>query len=551
MSKRLNYGFVKSENRPAYEKIMSLVDETGRPAILPAHMKIVETVASYSKATGCFASLSWINEQTLRARSKKTLPRHLDYLVQMGILSSCVENGRRVLRLREPPCNSICSQREYRTRKGLPEYSYRSSKMKEKKEQDDLTSWVFDGDNEPKKDDLFCSNLGVKFTPGGGEIRPPEGIISPTVLCNTMNDTKILPPIVPPPSPPEQGEQGSASRTQGGVARCASPLADDLRRRNPSEFFEEGKEELGDPIVLPRTKRPKNQRERQAASQAKINQGHIANPLGGPDNRPHRCNPKLARDISLDRAVTVPQLYRHVCKIFERAFGPGVFEGMMPSDRQAIGSMFGELKQRFIDCCNGFDPSYRDLAEYFEWFMEPKRLARMLSASKYTQGNKPIIHFRQVLGAAYIRNFYDEVIKHRLVSQAPRRNDSLGEMAEFWESVFQEFRTVQGSNWKFCRTMAAFGYAATAQFLADEYGYDESACRQKIISEMTQFISSSKERDKAVEYLSLAEKASEHCSKHLDDKCIWYDWKDRTGDLLKVACEKAGVSDGQNGQKIP
>jgi len=296
-----------------------------------------------------------------------------------------------------------------------------------------------------------------------------------------------------------------------------------------------------DSIFLPRRKTPKNQRERQSAAKLKLDMGHVANPLGGPDNRPHRCKPSLARNISPDGNVTVSQLYRHASKLYERAFGPGVFEGMMPSDRQAVGSMFGELQQRFIDCCEGMSPSYRDLAEYLDWFMEPQHLGRILSASKYCQDGRAIVHFRQVMGAAYVRRFYDEVLKRR---NPPRAGSdaAIGERREFWEEAFRRFRESQGSNWLFCQALASFGYAVAAQFLAEEYGSDESLCRQKILLEMERLLSESKEPEEDCKYLGLAWKATEEYSKYLDEKCILYNWREKASDLLDVACERAGLN---------
>lgn len=559
---RVNYKFIKPENRNAYEVILSLRDEEGKLALLPPHISIVETIASYPKKTGCFASLSWLNAQTIRASSRKTLPRHLDYLVKIGVLSKTVEMGKKVFRIQVPSEATVCSQKEYRTAKNLPEYAYRTvckeNKMHGNIDGDQsLTEWVYSSDasenlgsklatkQNPNETLFFNNNLGINLAHERANLIQSDRLSLPTFDRATLEEHNIKNTIFIPPKTPlctleseknlETFDSLVRPATQSEGGETTRPLPDGASRRESPQDIQE------DFVVIPKGRKPKNQLERQAAAKQKLDHGHIANPLGGPDNRPHRCNPKLARDISLDRSVTVSQLYRHACKLYEKAFGPGVFEGMMPSDRTAIGSMFGELKQRFIDYCEGLDPSNRDLSEYFEWFMEPQRLQKMLSVSKYTLGDKPVVHFRQILGAAYIRRFYDEVLKKKIPEQK-RSNDILSETGDFWDSAFRQMREINGSNWNFCRILASFGYPAMAQFLFEEYGFDDLKCKQKLLSEIEHFINSAENKNEAVLYLALACKSSEQHEKYLDEKCVWHSWKEKVSDIIPSVCKKLGLA---------
>jgi hypothetical protein len=573
----VNYGFIKPENRIYYERILGLKDSTGRALLTPAHIKIVDLVGSYGRDKGCFASLHFMNEQTIRAKSRKTLPRHLEYLARIGVLVRTIEGQNRVYRLGIPPDGPLLSQREFRTAKGMAEYAYARQEnntvtVDMDKEDDELKNWLFgNASEEPapapaqqncnQNNTLFFEPVADNFAQTSGNFCPNEDNFA-HVLCSTR-EVKTQKELQPKPflvhdgKVPDIAEQtscggdGLASRAMG--CRNGGPPSDDSSRREQPDIFsrmEENPAESSDyaePLLKQQRKRgvrqPKNQQERQTIAQNKIQNGHTAHPLGGPNNKPRRCNPKLARDISPDRSVTVPQLFRHLAGLYEKAFGIGVLENMVPTDRTAITAMFGELTQRFIDNCEGYNPSYKDLAEYFDWYFEPKRLEGAMKTSKYSE-SPGVVHFRQVLGAYYVRKFYETIIQVRQRT-APdivtKDRLEINEAKDFWHNAFTEFREVYESDYKMCVAMVKYGFAAFAEFLHEEYKLNAEECRRRIVAIGAGLIRTSKVPANGAKYFKIAVETTESKSRFLDEKCVWYDWKPRIEGIVEAAIAESGI----------
>lgn len=584
------YGYVRNENKQKYERIVSLVDTHGKPALKATHLKIVEYIGSFQSRNGCFSSLKSINKNTIRS-TERTLKRHLDYLVDIGVLIKTKEDKDgdpvRVLRLGWPN-ETVKSQRDYRLENGLSEYAYANSDNEEDEISleevtmnlnDKNVPSFYNEDNQnteekgipkitPKTEensDVFFAETTANLAFSDANLAEKSANLAP-ILINTNNITsdftKLLQPKVLPHAEkddfldwsekPKQLHASHASESGLPAQPHSDVSASQIHREkhgnfsSENNFLEEDCEE-----ILPNLKKKKGikinktAKERQAEAMMAIRQGHICNPLGITDNRPRRLVPKNARDISADRSVTIPQLFRHLIKKFDDAFGEGMLAHMLPNDKTAITSMFGELKQKFIDNCK-FSPDNRDLASYIDWFLLPTRIQSFSNMKYAPNANRSYVHFKQMNGTVFIRKFYEEIIRTR--SNASSDNSLSPEIAEFKDVIHRAFSDLRkaytdGNNFSICMTMIEYGWAMSAQFLHDEYELDESQVRQRIIAIMSAFIQKASKPERAVAHLKTGIEMCEKFEKYLlDETSIWWDWKNKTSDLIQVAIQQSGVS---------
>lgn len=479
--------------------------------------------------------------------------------------------GRKRIYELQMPAGRVVSQREFRVSKNMAEYSYaRKPKVQEiamareippvKPMEPIDDSWFFEEQKQAPKQAIFLSHPVANLASDSANFAAEEVKFAPILRETTKTNTekeKDLPPKIPPRSPEVSGLDDFGWGVLGSLrdpmgkpnSRLPHPDGQTAGRQTTggnSLNSDDLDDEMAEPLLKKkRDKKPKNQREFQAEAAALSNAGHIVNPLGKVDNRKKELNWKLARDIGPEGAVTTPQLWRHLVKLWDSRFGEGILENMLSHDKSAMNSAFGELKQQFINTCSNFEPTNRELSEYFDWFLDPKRLSGMLASAKYG-GKNGMIHFRQLSGAVYIKRFYDEVIARRQLKNPiieTAIKSKADEFAGLVEQMFNEFRNSYEDNYQFALKIVSNGYAMAAQFLHDEKDMTDSECRQRIIYIMAEFIKSVPTHAKAVKHLKTGLiTTKEHAPLLRKETCIWFDWEEKTRDLIEVAIEKSGVN---------
>jgi hypothetical protein len=340
----------------------------------------------------------------------------------------------------------------------------------------------------------------------------------------------------------DDGLPGQPDGCPGGPA-SGRPSEEGLRLPEGQEkTSNEQNDDLGDKFFPGKhEKKHKTGRERRAEAVQKINSGHIANPLGAPDNRKRQHNAKMARAIEATGAVTNAQLWGHLVKLWDAAFGEGILENMVSKDKSAVAALFAELQKKFADITSGFYPENRDLAEYFTWFLDPKRLSGILSSAKYASGQN-CIHVRQICGQVYIKRFYDEVVARRkdhVVTAVTHSKSQADKMAVRLEQIFQDFRDNFSNHYEFTIKMVAHGYSLAIQYLHDECGMDEPAAREHMIQAMMTLYKKVENKEKAIKFLQGGIASSERNEKLLmPDSCIWYNWREKTKGLVETVVER-------------
>lgn len=522
-----------------------------------------------------------MNEETINAKSPKTIRRHLEYLVAIKALTVTQEGFKRVYRL-DNPTAPVPSQKAYRIAKGMSEYSYvkkhaetpvvavqraleasQPARIQKPAEQiperwDD--SW-FKGEepsNAPKNDVIFLSAGEAKFAEKAGNFAPEKANFAPILKKHTESVTetkKILPPKAPPRSPDEElfdvnfdSENGGSLRDPDGLTNSRQPItfgrSDQTEQiKNSSQENENDMSECLTPKKKPKV--AKTERERRAEALQKANQGHIVNPNGIVNNRKKECNWKLARDIGPTGAVTTAQLWRHLVKHYDKAFGPGIMENMISRDKTSLSSTFDDIKQTFIKL-HAYEASLRDLAEYFDWFFEPRRLdSIMKGSSKFVDPKTRILHFKNICATAFLERFYSEVIEVRKLKQAhPSELSKADDAILYVNQAFDEIRTAMSGadNDALVSAIVGNGFALSAQCMYEDFDLDESECKRRIISAMAEFLKTSPVPDKALEYLKLANGTTKEHAIFLRKGCIWLEWEEKTKDLITLAIKSSGVN---------
>lgn len=527
--------FVHKENKKIYNVLYWMKNTEGRSAFSEHHRRIMEYIGSFPPENGCFASNKCINDKTCQT-SEKTFMRNLSYLIETGAVQKTKNDNGRIFRLCIPNKEAI-PQRIFRANRGIASYAYIK-----------------------KKEPFFCLESKEKSSIEKEQFSPEKGTFFPYIPEeNKELEEKETPnPLCLEKIDPAEWVSISSLRELEGTANIGRPLneAPSEPRDGQSFFLSSKKEQPEDKDYsdfLPATKRgklklPRNEKERRLSATRKIGEGHITNPIGGPDSRPRRMNPKLARDIAPTGSVTSAQLFRYLTRLYENSFGEGTLSGMLPDSKHGIMNVFDNLRQKFVDSCN-FEPTNRDLAEYFEWFLDPKRLSGILHSAKYGSDKGPV-HFKMLEGAAFIRRFYDEIIKRRSGTKRDAYTnpaiEKIAEQLDFVDRYFKALKTAEqeGNQDAFIVAMAGCGYALTAEYLHQEHSMDDSGCRQRIISAMSDYIKRSDDHKKAVRYLELGLQATFKNKKYLrSDCCIWYDCEQKCNDLIAIAIKQSGVHD--------
>lgn len=480
--------FVHKDNKSVYSILCDTLDTSGRRAFNQSHLLILTYVGSFDPKRGCFASRAKMMEHASRG-NPKTLDRNLKYLTAVGaITEEKIPNKGKIRRLAVPHGPVIPQKNFRRDVLGLHSYRYLDEKESEdESDMKDVPTW---------SDDEF------------------------------WNSTQEIPAL-------NNAKPRILESAQIPVVNCMSS-------ENADEFDE--------PLLHKKKVRvPKNERERRAEAARESNKGHVINPIGRTSNRKKSCNWKLARDIGPTGSVTTPQLWRHLVMAYDKAFGSGILENMISRDKTALEAMFSNVKQAFIETCK-YETDNRDLAEYFDWVLDPKYLTRILSDSDRfgnMQKNGPkIFHYNQFSGAVHVKRFYDKIIRPRLDKGKDGESDS--QAIKIYEDIhkfFKEFEDAFSDDMAFCFKMTENGFALAAQFLCDEKELSESECRQHIIRAMSNFIKANKDDpQKAIDYLKMGyQSTKEHAILLFPKTSIWFDWEEKTKDLVDLAAQQAGV----------
>lgn len=615
--KFVNYGFIKEENRKAYESLINLKDSNGHYALSSTQRTIVEYIGSMSREKGCFSTEAVINEQTIRCKTRKTLKRHLQYLEEIKAISKTIEGRKRIYRI-EFVKGTVKSLKEYRVIKGLSEYSY--VKKDDAKQNMDLvktaaqiinnkegdvamkepniidTSWFYEDEvkSEPKNEEqivvnidilddnfeqknaLFLSEKQAKFAQKEGNLSSKQANFA-TVLYTELELTQKETPSKEKGFLVEEkhefedsfwnetknedmqnrnlnqlaaqafGDKTDCPRIDSPPAHQVQPKSFSFKKEKTNSKLGEYEEQSSDstwdePLLGKQKKKPRTQGERKLHAEIEKSKGHVVNPLGVVNNRPRKLNPKLARDIEPTGCVTIPQLYKHLIILYNNAFGEGIIQQMLPDDKSAIQVYFSKVKQQFIDSCK-YEPENRDVAEYFEWILEPSRAARLLGSAKY--GNeKGHVHFNQLSGMAHIRKFYDQVLKEKKKLPDNYETDLTEETRKIrqdvivLEKMMDEFRSSQSDINSFIMSLVGNGCAIGAQFLYEEKNLNPDECRLRIISDMAEYINRAKNKEECISFLNLMVKTSYEKEALLSKDYIWFDLDKWTKTLVRDAVEK-------------
>lgn len=542
---------VQKANWSTFQSLVDLKTDKNKPALNSTHLRILEYIGSFIPENGCWEDLNNINKKTIRTCSK-TFKRYIEYLTIIGALTHKIEKGKPVYRI-NLPSGSIISQRDFRVNKGMSGYGYALEKKMENAS--NIPNFFTNSEEKLSQNDgkNFPIEVGKTFPPLGKNF-PPDGKNFPTFHRATIKDYQEQyyqkkETTKEPPDPLHSNFDfeglGSpdAQSASGGTPNIGSPSKEGLSLpiSNSLSFLSktESEGEMTEKFFpTKKEKKHKTGKERRLEAIEKIEAGHIANRLGSPDNRKRQHNAKQARVIGETGAVTNAQLWGHLVRLWDTAFGEGILEQMVSKDKSAIATMFAELQKQFSDV-TGFFPENRDLAEYFSWFLEPKRLSSMLSYAKY-ESKKNCMHIRQLGGAVYIKRFYDEVIARRKNNQTLITPSIAEEMAIELEQIFLEFREKHNDQCGFIIKIAKNGYALAVQYLHDECEMSEEECREYILKAMIYFYKQAPDKEKAIEFFKAGVGSTERKEKLLlSDTCIWYSWKEKIAGLVETAIERA------------
>lgn len=514
--------YLHPSNRDAMDRILALRDGDGNPLLSSTQRDILLTIARFDKGSGNFMSLSSIQEE-LGRMTVRTLKRHLKYLHFIGVIEEAFEErasrGRSkvvtIRRIRNPEPGPRLTLTEFRVKIGMTEYNYAKDRL-------------------PVGDDIFFDPL-TKFAHESDQFCPEPGAnFAASIRERIGMENKKEKEETPPKAPSEENKSSASRTTMDGLG--GRPLSDGVRHRErDSQNSSEEKGGLpGEPLVKKRKKgKVKSRREKIAEANQARAKGHLVPPLGKKDTRGRTLRPAQARDIGESGSVTIPQLWKAYCRIFEDAFG---IEDLLPSivadSRENVTRHFDEMKQRMLDV-SGYEPTYRDLYEYLKWFHDPKRLKSLLAAGSKT-GHRGYVHPKQLSGKVHLRRFYDQVlIKKAKGDEASERVASQRERTHFVQDAYDHIRRAQGNDLEMAYCIVNYGYVIFAEWLRDYNGFDGSACKKRIVEVFRSYIEGSDDPEAALDFLSDAWKNTA-ANAPLFASDVWDDWEGTCSDIMAV-----------------
>lgn len=274
--------------------------------------------------------------------------------------------------------------------------------------------------------------------------------------------------------------------------------------------------------AIPGTKKRKrgSMASRMTESIRKHNNGHLVSPLGEPDRRIRKFDPRKARDIGQEGEVTPSQLWRHLHSKYENAFGPDVLEAQLPQDRNAIVAWFDGFRSKFARIC-GHRPSYRDLSEYFTWILDPSRLRKVMNVGSLTN-SRSFLRVQQMEGGVYMRTFFENELSKKSAGgtssnlDVVKWGDAIRETAE----AFDEMDRARGDPIRLVLCMVKFGFSLVLQFHVERRGMTGERARREVIDVASNFVRESTNEEMAVRYMRNAARSSRENSRLYTEETV-------------------------------
>lgn len=300
-----------------------------------------------------------------------------------------------------------------------------------------------------------------------------------------------------------------------------------------------GGHDQAEPVILPKKDRPKarNARERRAEAVQLYNSGHLTNPAGRPKRKGAELVPSRAKPIGEDGNVTVPQLWAAYLKLFSDSFGLEILPTIMASTKENVTKFFDQMRQKFIEV-NQHDPSNRELWQYLKWFHEPKRLAGLMKAGKYS-GNLGYVPPQQVLGSVHISQFYSTVLKAKKQDGfASEGALKARETTEFFRQAISRLNEAWGDSAAMFLLLLNYGYVITAEWMKDYKDLSPDECARHIIRIMAD--SHARVENKQASEAAMI-KIWQATEKNFNiTSTVWDDWRAACAPFAKAAVAESG-----------
>lgn len=530
----LPYG-IHAQNAAWLKACTSIRDTRGRPAVKPFLRLYLEKVGSYSPKNGCYLTdanfvkeLGHVNKKTCRAHEKYAV----EVLKAVKIEHYRDENGmQRKRRIPVMPCTEpVEPQAEFNKR-------HRS-------DEEDMT------ENDEKN---------LVQTPG--EISPDsvpnlsEGVVKE--VSQEVHNNHLKSSFEPVERPTLSACE--VAQTAGRPGREAPPRAGvgnfiALNAAKKSSDVSDGEEWLNgsgsaEPLETKRKFRrgqPKTQFQRRAANEDKIRKGHCANPIGGPANNLRQMRRKK-NALPPSGTVTRSNLWNHFCDCYEAAYGPGVVEQLVPSDPAGFDAWIGEIKQVFIDR-KQYDPSMRDLADYFAWVFSPENAAQRLQVHKKAQ-DPAFVSVYSCKSSAYVILFYDRFLRKKKEVADTRETPAMERaqhISDFVGKAYDAFTKAREDDLQAVYAVVNFGFVLYAQYLHDTMEMSESECKKRIIELLARYLRGHSDPKRAKEVLEKALRTTQRNEPLYDeDFTVFKEWAALCPSIIATAIEQSGANNGR------
>lgn len=593
MEQGMRYKYhVHNTNEAAIRTIELLVDENGRSPWSNTTWDIISLIAGFDRKAGCFMSYEGMSKELGGRISPRTIRRHENYLEDIGVMSKFTERteGNKTKctrRLVMQTQKRVPSLKQYSHSEGLygPKNNTKGifflGKVRDKMSngdgqnvKDSVTKWPpsieRDNKKENNKDNHLYPPSGISDSDpmdpmgidGSGSYRSPPEIrggdqgrphhegcrprstageynSNPNETEKTMkvDDLVELEHFFPGLTIAKAGGKaapgpelgvGPAPGT-GHETTCVPKYQDDPGEPHVEPLLKKG-----------RGPRKKTKQEQRAETLRMHNDGHIVSPLGPANTQLRKFDWKRAKDIGPEGAVTAAQLWRHLFIQYENAFGPGTLEPQLAQDKHAITSWFDSVRAIFVKTC-GYEPTYRELSQYFTWMLDPQRLNRM--GIDKVAGSRSCLKIQQLQGGVHIRSFFDHFLRHRKNDDVGTCNENirrLGSMMDELKEIFDNiYESLEMTTSDMVLRMAHYGFPLFLQVLVERKGLSENGARKRIIETMAKFMSEASDLDAAIRYMGKATYSSEANEKFYTEATLWGDYGAKCMGLVEEAAEKA------------
>jgi len=505
--------FVHDSNKKIINVLMKLQDERGKQALNHVQCRIIEIIGRFPRKNGNYMlPKNMLDLYDGRKPTLKTFRHHLAYMEDQGIVSITWNEGRRVRRLSVPQTLMVESLAAYRARKGVNSYAYRNKAPRRK-------------------------NMDSSFLPGPRKFFHKPGENFSPIYKDEYGKSSIdndYPQIYPLVEDSKGGPSAHNAAAQGPPHKRGSRRVSEGGIHTPSKG--------NDSEPLPRGKESGSQTQAQRAAEANrlIKRGHVANPLGKPNNRGRRLKPSAARPIDPNSksGVTIAQLFRAYVEVYDQAFGvPGLLQDTIPATREYMETFVGRIKQVFYDVC-GYGPTNREIAEYIKWFHDPAMLASIRKVSNRIPEHPGVPHPNQLLGRYYVRMFFDRHLSDK--NPRPPELMSRGEIEarktrKLVEQAYVELRNAGDKDFDQVLCLVTYGFVIFSEYLRDERSLNPSNAKRYMINLMARYMAKAKDKASAKRYLERTHDTTERLP--VQDSSLWGDWRTELKDAVKIACD--------------